>query len=438
MVVALLLSCAGYGFWAYSIVPDFYIPGIAAIVAAVLAMERLQQQPSVKWLLLFLFWVWVALLCHVSYAIFAVIAILVLAIHKHFKEAVLASIGSALLVWGSYLLAFLAQREYPSFWRFVVGYAEHMQFTPYDRLQWLTPVYAAVGIVRAWTFPEYFVRVDGIWEWVTRQWRMKLLLEERFLLRAFPPVGAAALGVVGLLSVGLLFLVLVVQAKRVHAQLRGSWGYWGLVGWAGALAVLGVLWEPSSNEFWLWMPPVMALLLAGVRSRWAQRMLVGAGMGLAVATAPVIGLYHSPSNDIYSVNKHYRVQLAPEDVLIAGDFQQTLALNWLYPTQAQELQFELGRIEWESSLLQRALERLVQSGTGGRLVLDPMIVMPHPSEIALRQKLPGWEEGRVRAVLQKIAALCQQRGIPLVGVWRDGGGVVEFVVEPVPGLEWMR
>jgi hypothetical protein len=32
----------------------------------------------------------------------------------------------------------------------------------------------------------------------------------------------------------------------------------------------------------------------------------------------------------------------------------------------------------------------------------------------------------------------ERRQIPLVGVWREGGGVLEFHVRSLPGMQWMR
>jgi len=81
------------------------------------------------------------------------------------------------------------------------------------------------------------------------------------------------------------------------------------------------------------------------------------------------------------------------------------------------------------------------------------VCMPHRSESALREKLPGWQEERVRAELELLARLCRgepeawavvgaepkpRRRIPLVGVWREGGSVLEFQVRHLPGMQWMR
>ncbi len=440
---AIAVMVLSYGYWAYSVVPDFYVPGIAAILGAGGALERLQHTGRRWWLMGVVLGIWLATLNHQSYAVFAVIATVVLLANKHPTEAILTASLSFTLLAGTYLLAFLSQQEYRSFWGFIAGYAGHMQFTPYDRLQLLTPLYALVGLVRAWTFPEYFLRLDSVSNWVEQRWSMKLFLDERFLLRHLEPFIAAVLGIFGLLAVLLLAGVFFRRYGEVHRQLRQRWSYWTIIGWACAMAALAILWEPSSNEFWLWVPPVVALLVSGIQEK-TQRWAIGvAGGFLLVSTAPVIWLYRSPENDVYSVNKRYRLRLSAEDVLITGDFHQVLALNWLYPTRARTVQFDLGRLEWDSPVLQQALRQLAHPQARGRLVLDPLIVMPHPSESALRRKIPRYTEEHVEHVLQQIAQFCSsgdgtRRRIPLFGVRRDGGGVVKFRVRQVPGMEWVE
>jgi hypothetical protein len=477
----MLLLAGSYGFWAYSIVPDMYVPGIAMVLLAALALEKAQVGGGRRWFVLMVLAVWGATMFHQSYALFSLVAAVVLYVHGRRGAAVVTFVGSIAMVGVSYVVAFLHQREYQDFVGFVLEYARHMQFTPYDKLQWATPIYATVGALRAWTFPEYFVRHDAVWQWVQEQWVMKLLLDERFLLRNVPPWLTLVLGGVGVGSVALLVVLFSLSLKRVHRHLRTRWAYLSLLGWAGAMAVLAFVWEASSNEFWLWLPPLMSLLLmgAGAEGRWRRYVLIAAGSGVAAATLPVVWLYQSADNDIYSVNKRYRLGLRPDDVLIAGDFQQTLALNRLYPTAAQELQYGLGRIAWRDTALQHALHRLAQPTATGRLILDPLIVMPHRSESALRQKLPGYDEGSTYRVLLRIAQFCmglgdseggqmefqskaegeqevvgereeelglesaqqrerERRRIPLIGVVREGGGVVEFQVRSLPGMEWLR
>jgi hypothetical protein len=182
---------ASYGFWAYSVVPDFYVPGLASVLAAVAMLEGFQERERLWWLVGAVVFGWIAALCHQSYAAVLAVMVAVLAWERRWKAAAVAALGSAVLLLGSYVVAYHSQREYAGFWRFVLGHARYMQFTPYDRLQPLTPLYAAVGAFRAWTFPEYFVRVDAVWEWVQQRWSMKLLLDERFLLRAISPEWAA-------------------------------------------------------------------------------------------------------------------------------------------------------------------------------------------------------------------------------------------------------
>ncbi len=488
VMAAMVLTAVSYGFWAYSIVPDFYVPGIAAILWAAIALERYQQSEKGRWIAIAIGAIFVAALCHQSYAVYAVIATGVLLLNNRPRAALQLLTSCTILLVVSYTVAFSLQQEYQNFWRFVLGYTPHMQFTPYDRLQILTPLYALVGVARAWTFPEYLVRVEAIGEWVEQHWPMKLFLDERFLLRNMSEAVAGVLGSVGLVGAGLVVFLLILRVQWVHKQLFPRWSYWSLLGWAGSLLVLAVVWEPSSNEFWLWCLPLVALGLSEARSLWERRVWVTAVVALAVATIPVIWLYHWPDNDIYSVNKRYRLRLHPEDVVIAGDFQQTLALNWLYPTRARVLQYELGRIQWDS-VLQDALHRLARPSSQGRLVLDPLIVMPHRSEIALRQKLPGWSEERITALLQQIVDFCrggeaevrervhdrigehwmahrqseilregtgrssahhgweeqeykqhlgvqERRRIPVVGIRREGGGIVHFIERRLPGLEW--
>jgi len=502
VAAATVLAMVSYGFWAYSIVPDFYIPGIAAVIWAGIAVENFQCSGKWGWIGIAVVATWVAGLCHQSYFVFAVIATCVLLLNKQTKAAITFLTTTSGLAGVSYIIAFLGQQEYSSFWGFVRGYTAHMQFTPYEKLQVLTPLYALVGLVRSWTFPEYFVRLGTVSEWVESRYTLKLLLDDRFLLRHLPPEIAGILGGMGIVGVVLVGILLLIQAKRWHVKLRGRWSYWSLIGWGGVLLVLAVLWEPSSNEFWLWSVPLVALLLSDSRSSMEKCLWGLAGLGIAVATVPIIWLYRSPDNEIYSVNKRYRLHLQPEDIVIAADFHQTLALNWLYPTQARVLQYPLGRLEWDSNL-HDALSELARPGSRGRLILDPMIVMPHRSEIALRQKLPGYEEEKILRILQQIASFCawedsvelyqqleeireelegvrwhlsqlqadsnpeyggelvqeeleekveeleervaflqrhlnERRRIPLLGVWRDGGGVVTFVMRSLPGLKWIK
>lgn len=443
--VAVLVTAGSYGYWSYSVVPDFYVPGIAAVIGAAIALEHFQVTGQRWWLAGVVGCVWLAAMNHQSYAVFAVIAASVLLHAKQHRSATFFLASSLLLLGATYVSAFLLQHEYQSLWHFVLGYASHMQFTPYDHLQWLTPLYALVGIVRAWTFPEYFLRLDPVASWAQERWRMKLFLDERFLLRGIDPFLAVLLGVLGILATLFLVGLALREVGKRREQFRGRWSFSALLGWACVLGVVAVFWEPSSNEFWLWMPPVGALLVAGVRDRW-RWAVAGAGGALVLTTAPVIWLYRSPDNDIYSVNKQYRERLSSDDVLLTADFHQVRALNWLYPTRARVLEFELGRLEWEDRRLQQVLWELARPEARGRLVLDPLIVMPHPSESALRMKLPRYTEAHVEGVLQRIAAFCQaeavgtepRRRVPLLGVWRDGGGVVEFQRRQLPGMQWVQ
>jgi hypothetical protein len=444
---------ASYGFWAYSVVPDFYVPGLASVLAAVAMLEGFQERERLWWLVGAVVFGWIAALCHQSYAAVLAVMVAVLAWERRWKAAAVAALGSAVLLLGSYVVAYYSQREYAGFWRFVLGHARYMQFTPYDRLQPLTPLYAAVGAFRAWTFPEYFVRVDAVWEWVQQRWSMKLLLDERFLLRAIPPEWAALLGGAGIVG-GAGAALLFGDAVRKHGRrLWRRWAFRVLVGWALGMGVLAVLWEPSSNEFWLWSCPVVAMLFGGVQARWLRRLRPLVLGLLACATVPVVWLNRCLENDLYAVNKRYRLGLQREDVVLTGDFQQVLALNRLFPTAAQELWYELGRVSVRDAALLQALERLATPGAQGRLILDPLLCMPHRSESALRAKLVGWQEERVMAELELLARLCrgepeawallgaeprERRQIPLVGVWREGGGVLEFHVRSLPGMQWMR
>ncbi len=444
---------ASYGFWAYSVVPDFYVPGIAGVIATVVAFEHFQQRERFGWLVVAMACGWIAAMCHQSYAVVLAVLVVVLAVERRWKATAVVALGSAMLLVSSYVLAYHSQQEYAGFWRFVLGHARYMQFTPYDRLQSLTPLYAAVGALRAWTFPEYFVRVDGVWEWVQKHWSMKLLLDERFLLRGLPPGWAVLLGgagIVGSIGVVLLFGDAVRRHRR---RLWQRWGFCVLAGWALVMGVLAVVWEPSSNEFWLWSCPAVAILLGGAQARWMCRLRPFALGLLACATVPVVWLNRSVENDLYAVNKRYRLGLQPEDVVLIGDFHQVLALNRLFPTAAQELWYELGRIAVRDAALLQALERLAAPGAQGRLILDPLLCMPHRSESALCAKLAGWQEERVRAELELLARLCRgepeawalvggepkpRRRIPLLGVRRQGGGVVEFQVRHLPGMQWMQ
>jgi len=444
---------ASYGFWAYSVVPDFYVPGIAAVFATVVAFEHFQQRERFRWLIGAIAFGWIAAMCHQSYAAVLAILVAVLAVERRWKAAAVVALGSAMLLVSSYVVAYHSQQEYVGFWKFVLGYAQHMQFTPYDRLQLLTPLYAAVGALRAWTFPEYFVRVDAVWEWVQQRWSMKLLLDERFLLRAVPPEGAAFLGGVGIAGSTAVLLLFADAVRRHGRRLWQRWAFRVLAGWALVMGVLAVVWEPSSNEFWLWSCPVVAILLGGAKAGWMRRLRPFALGLLACATVPVVWLNRSVENDLYAVNKRYRLGLQPEDVVLTGDFHQVLALNWLFPTAAQELWYKLGRISVRDAAVLQALERLAEPEARGRFILDPLVCMPHRSESALREKLPGWQEERVRAELELLARLCRgepeawavvgaepkpRRRIPLVGVWREGGSVLEFQVRHLPGMQWMR
>lgn len=442
--VAMLVAGGSYGYWAYSVVPDMYVPGIAAVIGAAIALERFQETAQRRWLAGVVGCSWLAAMNHQSYAVFAVIAILLL-LHARKRQEALSITSSLALIGAAYLLAFAFQREYQGFWHFVLGYASHMQFLPYDRLQLLTPLYALVGVVRAWTFPEYFLRLDTLASWVEERWRMKLFLDERFLLRGIEPSWAMMLGSIGLVAACFLLGLGIWAGWQCMRRLREQWGFWAILWWGCLMGILAVLWEPSSSEFWLWMPPVWALFLAGAEARWQRWTVAGAGGLVLLTTAPVIWLYRSPENDIYSVNKRYRMRLTVEDVLLTADFQQLRALNWLYPTRARTLEFELGRLEWREPRLQQMLQELARPEARGRLIFDPLLVMPHPSESALRMKIPRYTEAYVEGVLQQIAAFCQGEGgaqprrrIPLFGIWRDGGGVVRFQVRQLPGMEWLR
>jgi len=342
-----------------------------------------------------------------------------------------------------FYLAFRASGE-TDFIHFLRGYEAWMATLPYDKPSLETPLYAVLGITRTLIFPDYLFKFDSIFATAQRKFELKIVMDDRFLIADMPSwavLGSLACG--ALACIALAALAWVALTRRTWRHRPGT--FWALPFWVCLQSLFFALWEPTSNEFWIWLVPCLAILVVGPATRVLQngrgRFIPWAGaVALAAANGPVIQRYAAPDRCIYRINKEYLVRLAPSDLVVSGDGYPSMWFKLLYESATPEVHFYRGAFTLRDSVLQAQVDRV--AAAGGRIFLDPTLVMPNEAELNLQdffvqakqQITVGVEESEDQ--LLRFETLCQERGIPLYGIERRGGEVVPFQKRTFQG--WLR
>jgi hypothetical protein len=346
------------------------------------------------------------------------------------------------LVLAIFGTAFRASGE-KSFVLFLRGYEAWMQMLPYDSLQPLTPIYAGIGIARCIVFPDVALRFDPIYRAVQSRIPHKLIFDDKYLLGDMS-LPAVIVTMVAASLACLLFAGLLIVAIRHRRSYPRTAGFWALLGWVAVQTAFFAAWEPSSNEFWIWLVPCLALLVVAPavgRLQAPVATVVPALLiaSLALANAPVVRRYGDPERCIFRANKTYLTKLDADDLVISGD---GYPMNWfwlLYPTPATELRFYRNSFSLADSTLQVRLTSMPQSRSG-RIFLDPPVAMPDAAELALQSFFVGNEihvdVATSERDLVELEARCREAGIPLFGILRKGRDLVAFHQRPFTG--WLR
>jgi hypothetical protein len=444
-VIAMCAVGFTYGYWSYSIVPDFYVPAVTFVLLAVYFADKsydVTRGSAWWWLALSALSVLFASFNHQAYSLSVLAIALVLAFSQRrdlspglrLERTVIFLGGTAVLGFAAYYAVYLMSPRDKSFFVFVQGYAAWMKMLPYDRFQILTPVYAGIGIVRSLAFPEYALRFESAYVWVQNHFGLKGLFDEVYLMRN---VGYAALA-------GLVILTAVVVSSIAGAAgmtVRSVWrvrprapGYWMIVIWVAFQSVFFCLWEAASNEFWIWLVPCLGLLIVGPLLRGNYSKVARATPWFIVAmlfasSSVVVTKYWDADNCIYQVNKRYLSRLDNRDLAIIVALYPSQYIHYMYANHPRT--FSLNSlsdgsmaVSVDKSKLMSELERVRIEG--GRVFLDPMVVMPERAEANILQYHSGASASDLASCIQEVESSCRREQIPLYAVVRKGGGVVKF------------
>jgi hypothetical protein len=446
-LMALLSVAFTYGFWSYSIVTDLYVPAVAFLLLAVYLAERARTsgRPNVD-IVLASIALLVASLNHQAHAI-AVVPITLLLLFdrsgsilpaKRRRIALRFLLATGLLGLICYQAAFEFSGS-PGFLAFICGYCGTFKMLPYDSLQPLTPLYAVLGILRAIFYPEIALGIDPIFELAQRAFPLKVLADDRYLVRIYP---AAAIAVIGSVIAALALLIGVAIARVFRLMRLGPArppGYRMVLYWTVMQSAMFCCWEPTSNEFWIWMMPALGLLVAGPMfvhgSRRARRIHMMSVIALFLVNLAVISRYWSAENCIYSINKSYSSLVGPNDLVLMANFYQTSSIDQVRMPGVRRFELVDGTCVDRDARLFAMIDTV--RIRGGSIFLDPMLAMPDRAELAMRK----WYRPGARGVdrdLIELEGYCSDNAIPLYGIGRKGGEVVPFMKRKFGGyLRWI-
>jgi len=443
-----------YGYWSYSIVPDVYVPAIAFALAAVFFAERACHEPRAAR----------------AFGLLSVAAVSVLlsSLNHQSHSLIVAPITLVLLFWARrdtpwkwriqraafffaltgllgfvvFFASYLLSRSEGGFVQYIRGYSAWMKMMPYDKVQLLTPVYAVAGILRTLAFPEYSLHFDSVYEKVHAHFSLKLLMDERYLVRNFPdPIVALLLAIILVLVVSVAVLV-ALAVRNAWRKPPGSAGFWMVALWLPVQTLFFGWWEPTSNEFWIWLMPCLGLLGGGLvmsaatASRWRATPWVFLA-ALFVVNVPVVSRYWNANDCIYRVNKTYLAHVKSDDLVVSLYFTPINCLIYLHPNRPPIYERKAHQFSFDDPALSSELDKV--RTVGGRVFLDPILTMPDETENALIYYQGKARREQVDAELLKLEAYCRQADIPLYGVTRKGSEIIPFQRRPFGGyLQWIE
>jgi hypothetical protein len=445
-LAAMACTAFSHGYWAYAIVTDIYVPAIALALLAIASADRATTSTHpVRWLLLAALAAFGAVMHHQVLApvIVAIAGVLAAAggssRGERFTRAALFAVPVGLGLGFAYGAAWFIARPQDGLSTFLLGYGAWLDRLPYERLQPATPLYAAVGFARAVLFGDYLQALPRAREALSALFALKLTFDDWYLLADLPR---------GLLW-ALIPWSMIAGGSLVTVAARGVWhlvraddtpvGAWMVVAWAAMQSMVTVLWEPTSNEFWIWALPCVALFAACAPWRvTSSRIPVAAlvAFALLTANAPGISRYWDGDGCVYELNKRYLGKPGEVDLVLTADFHQLRYFRHLYPCDAPMLDFPVGAFVLEDEALQRQLQRVADEG--GAVWLDPLLVMPADQELALLRHVTGTRPTAATRELLALERKCMEQGTPLFGVTRLGHDVVGFQRRPLGlHMEWL-
>ncbi len=149
------------------------------------------------------------------------------------------------------------------------------------------------------------------------------------------------------------------------------------------------------------------------------------GAALLLVNGSVISKYWSWENCLYRINKTYLLHLAPGDLAITPYFHPYSYFVYLQqPREPNSCDFKDGDFVFDNPRLQKKLAEV--RAEHGRVILDPILVMPLDHELQLLSYLANARRPDVEKDLLRLESFCQQERIPLFAVVRKGGDVVPF------------
>jgi hypothetical protein len=159
-----------------------------------------------------------------------------------------------------------------------------------------------------------------------------------------------------------------------------------------AQALFFAWWEGVSDEFWIWSLPFLAAAatLGAQRFGKCSGVLLGAAAGLLLVSTSLGTIRHvrDEANDVDQVNKSYVAAVGPKDLVIGLDeIVQVNRMHLLRGRQGFAYVNLFGRAEkGHANDLDRLRDEVAAAvARGGLVYVDPYVVDPPPSYLALIQ-----------------------------------------------------
>jgi hypothetical protein len=447
-VVSILLTGFAAGYWLYSMITDIPIPATAfALLAVYFADRSFDDRPrGYIMLLLASFTILVAALNHQAHSLVVIpITIVILLwrrgpVKRRAARAIVFFALTAVLGFSAFYSGYLAADTDSDFLTFIRGYQTRGKAFTTDRLQLLTPAHTVVGVTRAVLYPEYLLHFDSGYEWATKRFPFRLLAKYRYLTRNIPAaVIWIALAISGALFMAWVFLTL--RALRcLRARAPDSPGFWMVLAWIVVQGLFSTWWLATSREFWIWAIPCMSLVGTGLAITTLRGRLSSLPWVLVVALCavnlPALSSLWSEQNCLYWVNKTFVTRLRPNDLAVSPRLRSIKELTALRASSGQVLERSPGGFSFDDPGVRSAVEAVRRNG--GRIILDPILVMPDPTEIYRLKYYLRSSQSALEAELLRLESFCEAAGIPIYGVMRKGGDVVAFQQSEFGGyLKWV-
>lgn len=453
-LMSMLAVAFTYGFWCYAIVTDVYVEALACVLLAVFLAERSydarRPRATYSWLIAAAFATLAAAINHQSecLVVLSIGGVLLFAraaalpfVERLRRTLTYAGLTGALGLTTFYA-AYVQSRPATDFITWIRGYTAWMELTPDDKPSLMTPVFTALGIARSIIYPELSMHFARAYEVVHSRFALKLLMDDRFLSHGMTDgtvIAVLILEAIVLLAVPVMLFAAVREGIR---RPPSAPGFWMLLLWVPVQAPLFALWEPASNEMWIWMLPCLGLLGVGLAASSARHRVTRnlpwiVIAALLIANGTVVALYHDAGNCIYRTNKTYLQRVRPQDLAIAPYLYPSSDLTQLLPRQAPQFEPQEGAFEFRDPAFQSAYARV--QAAHGSIYLDPVLVMPVDTEIHLLRYRANTERAHVEEELRKLEADCARTGTPLFGVVRKGEPMITFVrYQPSGWLKWVN